>query len=321
MTRLLHTPRARIVALALSSAVVLAGAWEAGAVPGVYLAHASDEPVVQQVDATYRPLPVLPAQELQVPATEAHPAYALYTPEGPAVPRAALLVLHGMGGTGPTIAGYFLAYAREHDLVVVAPTIPYGDWRDPTLLVREDARLLPQLAALLDAVPQETGVSLLDRAHVFGFSRGAQEALRFALFYPERVVCVAALSAGTYTLPAASVPTATGVLSAPMPYGIADVQAATGRTVDLAKLAGVHILVGVGAADNNQADVPRQWDPFVGNTRLERAQRFVAFLQQMGIQAEVAVVPGAAHEVSGAMLERVTGFLTREASGVPAAAA
>ena len=43
---------------------------------------------------------------------------------------------------------------------MVAPTIAYGDWRDPIQVADEDLRLAPQLTSMLDAVSTETGEQL-----------------------------------------------------------------------------------------------------------------------------------------------------------------
>ncbi|MGH2354877.1 MAG: alpha/beta hydrolase [Chloroflexota bacterium] len=268
---------------------------------------------------------IQPPQEFQVPATPDHPAYTLYSPGGPAgapAPSVALLVLHGMGANGPGMAATILPYARSQGWLVVAPTIPYGDWRDPSQLAGEVLGLQPRLANLLDAVTAETGVPLPTRVMLFGFSRGAQAALRFSVLYPQRVQAVAALSAGTYTLPAKTIKTAAGsTIAAPLPYGLADIEQRAGRSVDQAGLAHVRFWIGVGAKDNRDGDVPRQWDPFVGKNRVERAQRFASALVQLGYQAQVDVVPDAGHELSPPMLEHVTGFLAGVAADLQAQAA
>ncbi|CAA9285094.1 MAG: hypothetical protein AVDCRST_MAG77-4200 [uncultured Chloroflexi bacterium] len=250
-----------------------------------------------------------PAREVQLAPLPDRPGYTLYVPQGPDVPRQAVLVLHGMGDNGPSIATQLLPYARAHNWVVIAPTIPYGDWRSPDALTGEELRLLPQLANLLASVPAETGVKLSGRTLLFGFSRGAQAALRFTMLYPERVEAVAALSAGTYTLPVKSVLTSAGVTRAPLPFGVADLEQLAGRGIDPVRLAGVRFWIGVGARDNNYNDVPRQWDPFVGSTRVERATRYASVLSELGCDAQVSVVPNAGHEISAAMVEQFTGFL------------
>jgi pimeloyl-ACP methyl ester carboxylesterase len=161
----------------------------------------------------------------------------------------------------------------------------------------------------LTYVSDESGVRLSGRALLFGFSRGAQAALRFAMLYPERVEAVAALSAGTYTLPVNSVLTAAGVTRAPLPFGVADIEQLAGRRIDAVRLTGVRFWIGVGDRDNNHHDVPRQWDPFVGSTRVERAARFASVLSEIGCDAQVSVVPNAGHEISAAMVEQITHFL------------
>lgn len=277
-------------------------------------------------DAEPNPLPALlavptpePPGQLQVAATPEHPAYSLYVPRRPAsaAPRTGLLVLHGMGGDGPGMAAGLLQLAQEQDWVVIAPTVGYGEWRDPAQLTREVLRVEPQLKTLLNQLSDKTGVALAERLLVFGFSRGAQAALRFTLFNPDRVRAVAACSAGTYTLPLKSVKTTTGgTLAAPLPFGVADIEQQSGRTLDQAGLVEVRHFIGVGARDNRDGDVPRQWDPFVGNNRVERAQRFAATLTQVGCRSEVSVVPDTGHELTPVMIQQVSSFL---ASAAPVA--
>ena len=254
-----------------------------------------------------------PAREVSYPAFAERPAYTVYWPEGPSVPRPVVVALHGMGGSGPGMASVLLDQARANGWVLVAPTIPYGDWRDPAQLTGEELRLMPQLATLLDYVRDEAGVVSAradGRVMLFGFSRGAQAALRLAMLYPEKVDAVAAFSAGTYTLPVRSVATAAGPALARMPFGVADLTELSGRTVDRGGLAGVRFLIGVGATDNRDGDVPRQWDTYVGRNRVERATRYAAVLGELGCEASLSVVPGTGHELNTAVMEQVTGFLT-----------
>ncbi len=304
--------------LAAGVFVLILIAWQLGgcaalaSAPAAQAATADAAPAVAQRAA--RSVPYQGPRSYQVPATDSHPAYAVYASGANTEAHTALLVLHGMGGDGPSMASLVLPYAQTQNWTVIAPTIPYGDWRDPVAVADEDVRLAPQLTSILDSVAADTGETIAGQALVFGFSRGAQEALRYSLFFPERVQAVASLSAGTYTLPVASVRTAAGsTLNAPFPYGVADLAARCGRPLDTQRLAAVRFLVGVGAADNRAADVPRQWDPYVGQTRVERATRFGQMLSQLGYQAQVVVVPGVGHEVNGAMLEPVMAFLTQSA--------
>lgn len=297
--------RWRVAALlALLSALLIAG-WQWDAIGGPP-AHAAPRRAI------------LPAREFQVPASADHPAYAVYAPEGVEGPRTALVVLHGMGGNGPSMASLVRGFAQVHGWVVVAPTIPYGDWRDPNQLTGEELRLLPQLANVLDYVPAETGVVLAEQAVFFGFSRGAQAALRFTMLNPNRVRAVVAVSAGTYTVPATTIKTLAGTVeTAPMPFGVADIEQRGGHAIDLPQLRTVPMLVAVGATDNRDGDVPRQWDPYVGKNRVERAQRFTDALGQLGCQAQVTIVPATGHELSPAMMEQVFQFLDSTVAASP----
>ena len=260
-----------------------------------------------------------PAREASYPALPERPAYSVYWPEGPAGPKPVVIALHGIGGSGPGMAPVLLSQARANGWVLVTPTIPYGEWRDPTQLTGEELRLMPQIANLIDYVRDEAGVVSAaggGRVMLFGFSRGAQAALRFSMLYPERVDAVAAFSAGTYTLPVRTVATSSGPALAKMPFGVADLPELTGRGVDQGRLAGVRFLIGVGATDNNNGDVPRQWDTYVGGNRVERATRFAAVLSELGCEASLTVVPGTGHELNGAVMEQVTGFLVNSAARV-----
>lgn len=297
------------IALILSAAALL---WQWSSVSRSSSAQAANylEVHTQGARSAAPTVRVLPAQELQMAATLDHPAYSLYVPAGPEMPRTVLLALHGMSGSGPAVAAPLREYAQSQNWVLVAPTITYGDWQNPTQVAGEDIRLGPQLAAMLDAIPSETGTALGSHLLLFGFSRGAQEALRFTMLYPSRVTAVAAISAGTYTMPVRAVKTLAGTtMDAPMPYGVADMAQLAGHDLDTAALARVRFLIQVGAGDNQPNDVPHQWDPYEGRTRVERAQSFGASLAQVGCQEQVVVVEGAGHEVNQAMLERAQAFL------------
>ena len=82
-----------------------------------------------------------------------------------------------------------------------------------------------------------------------------------------------------------------------------------GRAFDSARFGSVQFWVGVGGQDNNPADVPRQWDPYEGNTRVQRAQAFEAAMQQLGAAASLHVFGSARHEVTRDMGNAACAFL------------
>jgi predicted esterase len=284
MRRVWPSPVSARPGLAALAALLLAAA---GLVPA---AHAAPAPAAARVTAVALRLP--------------HAA-----PAGQPLP--VLLALHGLGDSGEGFAAGLAAQADRRGWLLVAPTIAYGEWRDPAQLAREEAALIRWLDAYLDALPARLGRPVQGRVLVFGHSRGAQLAHRLALARPERVAAVAALSAGTYTLPLAEV----AGRAARFPFGAADLAAHTGRALDAAALRGVRFLVGVGAEDADPAAVPRQWDAYVGATRLERARAFAAALRGQGVPATWRAFAGAGHDLTPAMVEAAAAWLAAPGRG------
>ena len=151
------------------------------------------------------------------------------------------------------------------------------------------------MAEILDSHPEATGLAVRPKVLVYGFSRGAQTANRFALAFPERVAGDVATSAGTYTVPAASFSNDGATAPLPFPYGVADLAQVAGVPFDPSGFASVPFWIGVGERDVDPADVPPQWDPYIGDDRVERAHRFAAWVRRAGGSAQVQVVPGMGH--------------------------
>ena len=225
------------------------------------------------------------------------------TPADPnSKPLQVLLALHGMGSNGEEFSRDLIEQADHYHWLIVAPTIAYGNWMDPSVVAREDPLLIKALSDYVDQLPQLTGFKVRRQMLVLGHSRGAQLAHRFAEFRPDRVLAVAALSAGTYTLPSST---------GSFPYGIKDLAQYAGRAFDAAGFEGVQFWVGVGGQDTNPADLPRQWDAYEGTTRLQRAQAFEAAMQKMGASSVLRVFGDARHEVTGEMRTAACQFLGR----------
>jgi pimeloyl-ACP methyl ester carboxylesterase len=225
----------------------------------------------------------------------------------PGKPLQVLLALHGMGSNGDDFSKDLIEQADRYGWLLVAPTIDYGDWTKPDLVTREDPLLIRALADYLDQLPQQAGVQTRRLVLVLGHSRGAQLAHRFAEFRPDRVLAVAALSAGTYTLPLSTGPQ--GGMS--FPYGVKDLAQYGGRAFDSVRFGGIPFWLGVGAQDTNPNDLPRQWDRYEGTTRVQRAQAFEAAMHQLGAQAILKVFGGAKHEVTSEMRSEACTFLGR----------
>jgi pimeloyl-ACP methyl ester carboxylesterase len=221
--------------------------------------------------------------------------FYVHIPAGAPEPLTALVVFHGMDGNGEDVSRPLIGRADAERWVVIAPTFRYGDWRDPAQLTREAGSQLPRIAAFLDRLPELTGLSVRRGALMYGFSRGGQTANRFALCYPDHVAGVAMVSAGTYTLPFASIRANDADVAVPFPYGVANFGDLFGGTFDSSSFASVPFFVAVGSRDSDPADVPQQWTRYIGDDRVERAERFTGWLREAGVNAEVRVFPEVGH--------------------------
>ncbi len=235
----------------------------------------------------------------------------IYVPANAAqfAPVQILVTMHGMGGDGQSFCQNLLATAERNGWIIVAPTFKYQDYRNPELVLQDDITFLPRLLAMIDSVPVRTGLSTRQKALLYGHSRGAQAVHRFATFYPERTLGVAALSAGSYTLPLSTMLVSGKSQELAMPYGVANMKRFLGRDFNAEAFKQVAFRIGIGGNDTNQDDAPRAWDPYLGKNRVDRARTYTKALQDSGEQAELAVYPGADHSVTSQMLNESMIFL------------
>jgi pimeloyl-ACP methyl ester carboxylesterase len=221
-------------------------------------------------------------------------------------PVQVLVALHGMGGNGADFSRDLTEQADRYGWMIVAPTVDYGDWRDPNQVAREEPVIIQGLIEYVDSLPERTGLATRKQVVILGHSRGAQLAHRFAEFRPERVLAVAALSAGTYTLPLKT--SAQGARLA-FPFGVTDLDKYPGgRAFNPKMFSDVQFWVAVGGEDTNPNEVPRQWDA-QGTTRVQRAQAFAAAMRQMGASAVLRVFQGVRHELTPEMRGAACTFL------------
>jgi pimeloyl-ACP methyl ester carboxylesterase len=218
----------------------------------------------------------------------------------PDQPYQVLIALHGMGGNGADFGSQLAAEADAHGWVIVAPTVTYGDWTNPDQITREDPALIAWLSDYVNNLGQHVGAPVEPKVLVFGHSRGAQLALRFTEVHPDQVEGVAAVSAGTYTLPV-STDARTGQ-ALEFPYGIANLaQTDGGNAFNASDFEEVPIWIGVGGSDNNTADVPAAWTPYIGGTRVDRAQNFTEALQTIGADVSLTIFPNTDHTLTDQM--------------------
>ncbi len=224
-------------------------------------------------------------------------------------PLRVVVALHGVHAHGDAFAQKLVADADRNGWVLVAPTLVYSDHMDPRVLVEEDIRFSASLNATLATLPRRLGMKLRQHVLIYGFSRGAQLGHRFALFYPERVESAAVLSGGTYTLPLDQRTRDNNVQPMPLPFGIADYRQRLGRAFDTKEYKKISFWVAVGEKDNAVPEVPRAFDPYMGNDRVKRATAYYQSLKELGMDAYLTIFPGAGHEINADMHKGATKFL------------
>lgn len=226
-------------------------------------------------------------------------------------PLRVLLVLHGMGARGEAFAQSLIADADRNNWMIVAPTMPYQDYMQPALVMDDDLKISQMLLDTLDMLPARLNLKLKQHVLIYGFSRGAQLAHRFALFHPERVADVATMSAGTYTLPTEHSKDDM-VNPLPFPFGVGDLQKHLGHPLDSANFRQISFWIAVGERDNQPKDVPRAFDPYVGQTRIDRARAFASALTSLGIDTRLVIFPNTGHEVTTEMRKGALQFLRED---------
>lgn len=241
--------------------------------------------------------------------------YYLYIPSNAAArgPLQVLVTVHGMGGNGTAFCQNLINRAEQDGWIIVSPTFKYQDYRNPDSVLWDDTHMLPHLRDILNNLPAKTGLPIKEKVLLYGFSRGAQMVHRFAEFYPDRTLAVALFSAGSYTLPMASMDVNGAPSTLNFPFGVADVQKYTQAAFNVVAFRQVPFFLGVGGADSNADDTPRAWDPYLGTTRIARAQSFENALTTLGLDSSLTVFPNVSHDVTSDMRGQAMSFLERQA--------
>src|SRR5437899_153424 len=76
------------------------------------------------------------------------------------MPLQVLLALHGIGGNGQDFSRELIEPADQYGWLLVAPTIDYGDWTNPSVVAHEDAQLIRALSDYLDQMPDVMNVQI-----------------------------------------------------------------------------------------------------------------------------------------------------------------
>jgi len=222
-------------------------------------------------------------------------SFGLYVPSShsfePSAARLPLLVV--VHGTRRQTGGYLThlgSFAEAHRVVILTPLFPAGiidpfDVHNYKNILYHDIRFDHVLLAMVEQAGNVWRVET-ERFWLHGFSGGGQFAHRFLYLHPQRLRGVSIGSPGAITHP--------GKEHGKWPGGLADAETVFGVTLDWAEVQRVPVQLLVGEKDTDGSILGK--DEKAGANRLERVRYLHKALVGCGVQAELVIVPGVAHD-------------------------
>lgn len=232
-------------------------------------------------------------------------SWCLYVPPDLHGPGPAPELLVSVHGTLRDMANYrnlFADFGRWNRCIVLAPLFPAGVLGDGNrdgykYIAEGDIRYDRVLLGMVDEVAERYGCRF-DRFGLFGFSGGGHFAHRMLLLHPRRLWGVSIGSPGSVTR-----------LDPDRDWwvGTRDMESRFGIAPDLPAMRDVAVHLVVGGADRETWEIVhseggRNWMEGANDAGANRPERLEALrvsLAAQGIAAQLDVVPGVAHTVSG----------------------
>lgn len=227
-------------------------------------------------------------------------SFTLYVPEGfiQAPAEYSLIVsVHGSGRNAHEYRDAFAEFADAHRCVVLAPLFPVGVLGDgyadgyKNLIegnCRYDLLLLEMVKDIEEAFDCRFGPFYL-----FGFSGGGQFAHRFFYLHPDRLAAVSIGAPGAVTRIDDT---------RRWWFGTQDVAERFGARFEPENLKTVRVQLVVGGNDTEAFVIPKRLQPLIdslgniGRNRVERLGVLQQNYRRAGIDAQLDVIPGVAHE-------------------------
>lgn len=219
-------------------------------------------------------------------------------------PDAPLLVaVHGFSRDAAEQVESFAPLCERAGVVLAAPHFPEQDFPDFQRLGRlgRGARADHALDAMLADLRGHLGW-LLGRVTLCGYSGGGQLAHRYLMAYPARLMGAVVAAPGWFTFP---------TRERAYPYGLRVGGRLPGVRLRPDAFLRVPVLVAVGENDDDPRSENLRRSPELdaqqGNTRLERAVRWVGAMQheahaaRLPSRVRLAMLPGAGHSFSDCM--------------------
>jgi pimeloyl-ACP methyl ester carboxylesterase len=238
--------------------------------------------------------------------------------------RPLILAVHDSNRDYTATLDAFAGMAKAHDLALLAPLFPVGagipDFADGYKFLREPG--IDYIAVMEAMLDQFSAIEPFDRSsiYLFGFSGGAQFALRFALFEARHLSGLLIAAPGSVTLLDDSVE---------WWPGLANAAQSIHRPLDLAALADIPVRLMIGDLDRGGVLVDRSGSdpnasPFANIAGLDRQARIKALHASFiasGIPAQLDILDGVGHEfapIGGAAAQVIEQWLLANSLTTPA---
>ena len=249
-----------------------------------------------------------PAHPVPVSGLRAHQSsgaeldYFAYVPRTATTDSQLLVTIHGIERMALQHAVRFSALAEKHGFVVIAPVFSKARIPRYQRLERGPTGDCPVAALELtvDHLQRATGLSPAPM-RLFGYSGGAQFAMRYTLVGSLPVARLALAAPGWFTMPDTQ---------QPFPYGLGDAPVLEGRVADVTRLLSIPLMLAVGENDTRR-DKSLNRNALVeasqGKTRLERAHRWYDAMKEaaksrgLAQMTQLKLLPGAGHDFNDNM--------------------
>lgn len=249
-----------------------------------------------------------PAQPVPISGLRAHQSqgaeldYFIYVPRSATTNSPLLVTIHGIERMALQHAVRFSALAEKHGFIVLAPMFSKARIPRYQRLERGPDGDCPAAALELTVDHVQRAIGLAPAPlRLFGYSGGAQFAMRYTMVGSLPVARLALAAPGWFTMPDTQ---------HAFPYGLGDAPVLEGRVADLDRLLSIPVLLTVGAEDTRR-DRSLNRNALVeasqGKTRLERAHRWydaitvAARARGMTLLTQLKLLPGAGHDFNDNM--------------------
>lgn len=214
-------------------------------------------------------------------------------------PATLLVAVHGSDRDHLRLQQLFRAFADRHGIAVLTPLFPVvvDGHSDPHAYKYLRANGIAYDELVLSMVDEASRQASIDarRFLLFGFSGGAQFALRFLYAHPERLAGLVVAAPGSVTLPIRDEEWWLGLGGFEERFGYEPSMAATLRVP-------TQLLIGTEDLRTHGIDRPSgttYWHPraaTMGTTRVDRLRRLHGALLAVGAQVTHRELPGVGHE-------------------------